>query len=232
MTVALNDDGAEDRHVLDETLWARRLQVLSLRNAGMTYQQIANAQGISPAMVRRDEQIALRELASGQIDLIIAKHRSVVLDAQRANYPAMLDGSDRKAQVAATKIIFDGLTHEAKLLGLYAPTRVVTGVSEVEFSERFVDLISQVSPDTLKELLRGSTGLARHAGQHADQPVDAEVVTFPGNAGPGAADAALAAPPAGPPADAPGGQPGAGVDAAPARDEPADDDDDWSNIGT
>lgn len=230
MTVAMADE-PDDAHAVDESIWERRMQAVSLRNAGMTYAQIAAAQGLSAAMVRRDVETALRELASGQLEQVIAKHRSVLMDIQRANYPAMLNGRDPKAQVAATKAILDALGHEAKLLGLYAPTRLVTGVGEVEFSERFVELISKVSPDTLKELLRGAN--VRPEPDRSTEPVDAEVVQLPGT------DAALAAPPDG---QAPGG-PQREVDggrepATPARVEAEDDgaqdddtDDGWSNIG-
>lgn len=217
MSVALADDGDDGGAIerpVDETLWERRMQAVSLRNAGMTFSEIARIQGISPALARRDVETALREFMSGEIDQLIARHRSVLMDMQRANYRAMLSGSKE----AATTIL-KGLEHEAKLLGLYAPTRVVTGVGEVEFSERFVQLVNAISPDTLKELLRG----AQHTGEPRQQPVDAEVVPDPVAETPGGAGAEAG----------PGGEAG-GADAAPAR-EPApdrggDDADGWSNL--
>ncbi|AYB69115.1 helix-turn-helix DNA-binding protein [Mycobacterium phage Eaglehorse] len=217
MSVALADDGDDGGAIerpVDETLWERRMQAVSLRNAGMTFSEIARIQGISPALARRDVETALREFMSGEIDQLIARHRSVLMDMQRANYRAMLSGSKE----AATTIL-KGLEHEAKLLGLYAPTRVVTGVGEVEFSERFVQLVNAISPDTLKELLRG----AQHTGEPRQHPVDAEVVPDPVAETPGGAGAEAG----------PGGEAG-GADAAPAR-EPApdhggDDSDGWSNL--
>lgn len=234
MTVAMADD-PEDHHAVDETLYERRTQAVSLRNAGMTFQQIANIQHISPAMVRRDVETALREHMSGQLDQIIAKHRSVLMDMQRANYGAMLAGGSNGKDAAA--VILKGLEHEAKLLGLYAPTRVVTGVQEVEFSERFVQLVSLIKPDTLKELLRGAN-VRPEPDRPTDadsEPVDAEVVQLHPDG------TAVATPPAGQ-ADAPapageqlgdgepttpGGEPSADDGGAP----PDDDDDGWSNIG-
>lgn len=214
MTVAMPDQ--TDPAPIDETLWERRMQAVSLRNGGMTFAQIAAVQGISPAMVRRDIEAALRDYMSGQMDLLIASHRSIVADMRRANYPGMLRGEKEPA-----KTILDGMAHEAKLLGMYAPTRVVTGVNEVEFSERFVELINAVSPNTLKELLSGA--IRRNAADHADDPVDAEVVADPGDHGQG-----------------PGGgagdelDPGPGVvepDTGPLPDPGPAADDGWSNLG-
>lgn len=211
MTVAVPDGDTERPE--DETLWERRMQAVSLRNGGMTWAQIAALQGISPAMVRRDVERALREYMSGQMDLLIAQHRSVIADMRRANYPGMLRGEKEPA-----KTILDGMAHEAKLLGMYAPTRVVTGVNEVEFSERFVELINAVSPNTLKELLSGA--IRRNAADH-DTPVDAEIVTAPADDGPG---------PTADLGDEP--DPGPGV-VEPAADGGTDAyaDDDWSNLG-
>lgn len=213
MTVAVPDTNDTERPE-DETLWERRMQAVSLRNGGMTWAQIAAVQNISPAMVRRDVERALREYMSGQMDLLIAQQRSVVADMRRAFYPAMLRG-----EKDAAKTILDGMTHEAKLLGMFAPTRVVTGVNEVEFSERFVELINAVSPNTLKELLSGA--IRRNAADHTDDPVDAEVVSVPPADGPG---------PTADLGDEP--DPGPGV-VEPAADGGTDAyaDDDWSNLG-
>lgn len=211
MTVAVPDGDTERPE--DETLWERRMQAVSLRNAGMTFAQIGELQGITAAMVRRDIERALREYTSGQMDQLIAQHRSVIADMRRANYPGMLRGEKEPA-----KTILDGMAHEAKLLGMYAPTRVVTGVNEVEFSERFVELINAVSPNTLKELLSGA--IRRNAADHPDAPVDAEVVAEP-QSDPRPADGL---------GDEP--DPGPGV-VEPAADGGTDAyaDDGWSNLG-
>lgn len=220
------DDG--EFHV-DEALFDRRMQALSLRNGGMTYSAIAKHFSIDPSTVRRDVHWARQRVGSQDIDAIINTQRSVVLDLRRANYPAALRGD----KDAASNIL-KGLDHEAKLLGLYAPQRITTGPSQAEFSQRAADLIAAISPDTLKEILRGTSydpnviGAAE-AGRHAGEPVDAEIV----------ADPDACAPFAGPdgswqpdlaPLDASAA--GATAEAAPADagPDPADDYDDWSNI--
>lgn len=201
----------------DETLWERRHTAVTLRNAGQTFTQIGNALQISPAQARRDVERAVRDYMEGQLDMIIGQHRAILADIRKANYPLMLSGNRD-----AAKSILDGLTHEAKLLGMYAPTRVVTGVSEGEFSERFLELIEAVSPDTLKEMLSGT--LRRKAADSTsdpDAPVDAEIVPEPV----GTDD----------PDDGGQGDGCPGPDESEPTPKPpnwggADDDDSWSNI--
>lgn len=142
----------DDEVVHDEPLFERRMQVLALRNGGMTYRAIATHFEISEPTARRDEQWALRYVGGQDIETIINVQRSVILDMRRANYRDMLNGNKD-----AAKTILQGLDHEAKLLGLYAPVRVQTGPSHVEFSERAAQLIAEVAPDTLKELIRGTS---------------------------------------------------------------------------
>lgn len=152
MTSAAMYDDDDDEVVQDEPLFERRMQVLALRNGGMTYRQIAKHFEISEPTARRDEQWALRYVGGQDIEAIINVQRSVVLDMRRANYRRMLEGDKDAATV-----ILKGLDHEAKLLGLYAPVRVQTGPSHVEFSERAAQLIAEVAPNTLKELIRGTS---------------------------------------------------------------------------
>lgn len=229
--VAMPEPEPEEGSSEFETLWERRMQALSLRNGGMTFSQIATFQKVSPAQARRDVEWAKRHIAGDDIESIISVQRSVIIDMRRANYQAMLQG-DKDASATILK----GLDHEAKLLGLYAPVRVTTGPSHVEFSERAAELIKQVSPNTIKELVRG-TSVFRHeqeqqrrtdrAAESSDDPIDVDIV----------ADVS----PFGPPAEPVGASAQAARDVGPpdapvAREQPdarptPPDDDDWSNIG-
>ena len=212
-------DGYEDDDrtpAFDDALFDRRMRVMSLRNGGMTYSAIATAMQIDPSTARRDEAWAKRYICGDDPESVVAVHRSIIADSRTANYRAMLSGDKD-----ATANIFKGLEHEAKLLGLYAPVRVQTGPSHVEFSERAAELIAQIAPDTLKELLRGTshdpTTPTRRAADHADLAgrsadddrdiADAEEVPLPGSDQPLPADPAT--------------EPAAG---APLPD-------DWANIG-
>ena len=212
MSVAVYDD--DDEPHFDDELYERRMRVLSLRLGGMTYREIAQALKIDPSTARRDEQIAKRSIAGDDAESIIAGHRAVIADMRRANYRDMLQGNKD-----ASATILKGLDHEARLLGLYAPTRIQAGPSHVEFSERAAELIAAMSPDTLKELLRGTNIDPAVKQQPADEqpaPLDVETVEAPTPAdserGPDE------------PRPAEPDQRGADV-------EPDEDDDGWANIG-
>lgn len=132
---------------VDEELWERRMSALTLRNAGGTFQQIATQLHISPSIARADVRLALREVLSETTEDFIARQRSVLLDMQRGAYPAALRG-DRDAIVSIVKC----LEQEAKLLGLYAPTRQVVGISDVDFAEQAADLIARLGLTPPREL--------------------------------------------------------------------------------
>ena len=231
MTVAVmypDDDG--DEFDVDEPLYERRMQALSLRNGGMTYTAIATHFKISPSTVRQDVAWAKARVGGEDIESIINTQRAVIRDMRTANYRAMLTG-DKDAAASILK----GLDHEAKLLGLYAPVRVATGPSQQEFSQRAADLIAAISPNTLKEILRGTSydPAVRRAGEAgsdaAAEPLDVDTVDSPPFAGPDGSwappdlDTVAAGPTVGQPADQAG---------SPDPDDwpPADDTDDWSNI--
>jgi hypothetical protein len=132
---------------VDETLWERRMKALTLRNAGGTFAQIAAQLGISPTVCRADVRQALREILSETTEDFIARQRSVLLDLQRGAYPLALKG-DKDSIMAIVRC----LEQEAKLLGLYAPARVVAGISNVDFAEQAADLISSLGLVPPKEL--------------------------------------------------------------------------------
>lgn len=196
MTVSDDDIGA----LLDEELLARRTKVMFLKNAGATWAAIATEVGKSIATCRKDYQVVCRDINNEQPADVVARHRAVIFDIQRANYPAMMRG-DKDA--AAT--ILRALDREAKLLGLDAPTRILAGVSDVEFaneSARLIERITTLDPTTMKELSRAtSTG---------PQIIDAETVDLP--------------------ADARGAAQGKGVPTPPGVPDAGADGDDWSNI--
>lgn len=151
----------------DETLWERRSRVLTMRNAGATYQAIAKQLNISTATARNDLRKALREVISETAEDMLARQRSVLMDLQRVNYPAAL-GGDKDAQGMVLRV----LEHEAKLFGLYAPSRVAVGVTDVEFAEQAASLIKDLGLEPPSELVRGLGGAQ-------DPVVEAEVVEPP-----------------------------------------------------
>lgn len=141
-------DVAEATPAPDETLWERRMRALTMRNAGATYAKIAEQFGVSTLTVRKDVRLALREVISETAEDMVARQRGILLDMTRANYPAALQG-DLGAQSAIVKC----LEHEAKLFGLYAPTRVSVGVSDTEFAAQAAELIAALGLEPPRELI-------------------------------------------------------------------------------
>lgn len=194
---------------IDETLFERRMKVVMLRNAGVTFTDVARQLKISPTQARKDLSAGLREMLADTAEDMIARQRSVILDVQKANYKKMLEGD-----VDAARLILSALDREAKLFGLDAPTRVNVGVSDIEFAEKTAALIESVGgtppADLLKAIGHRADAIGHRAGATGDGAViDAEVVTED-RAEP------AAEPVAADPAPAPGWQPVAA--------------DEWSNI--
>jgi hypothetical protein len=133
----------------DETLWERRMRALTLRNAGLTYAKIGDQQGTNAHTARNDVRMALREVLNDTAEDMLARQRSVLADLQRAHYPAALQG-DRDATTAVLKC----LEHEAKLFGLFAPSRVNVGVTDTEFAAQAVELITALGLQPMPELER------------------------------------------------------------------------------
>ncbi|QGH75317.1 Rnase E [Mycobacterium phage Quesadilla] len=239
MTAAMaeepDDIDAQMREMMISELMERRAKVMFLRNAGATWAAIAKECRVSEATARKDYQVVCRDLNNEQPANVVARHRAVIYDIQRANYPAMMKGN-----VKAATVILRALDRESRLLGLDAPTRILAGVSDIEFANeaaRLIERIQTLDPDTLKELERGHTIIdaeaqferaeadqgpddaAGAAGQEQGQPAPGQG-PGPGDAGAGDHD--------GQATDAPGdpsGLPGQASDP-----EPDDPDDDWANI--
>lgn len=227
MTVS-DDDISE---LINAELLERRTKVMFLRNAGATLQAIAKEVEVSVTTVRKDLALVRRDINNEQPTDVIARHRAVIFDVQRANYPAMMRGD-----VKAATVILKALHREANLLGLDAPTRILAGVSDVEFSNeaaRLIERITALDPATLKELER-----VNRAHTPA-QVIEAEPATevAPAGAGP-QADAAVAASgeasdpvgDGGPAVHAELSDGGGDTAAVDPGGEPEDPDDDWSNI--
>lgn len=151
----------------DETTFERRIRVVMLRNAGVTFTDIARKESISTTQARKDLTAGLRDLLSDTAEDMIARQRSVIIDVQKANYKKMLEGD-----VDAARLILSSLEREAKLFGLDAPTRVNVGVSDIEFAEKTAALIESVGGTPPADLLKA-------IGHRAGTVIDAEVEPEP-----------------------------------------------------
>ena len=217
--------------LINEELLARRTKAMYLKNAGATLAAIAKENGVSIATVRKDLEIVRRDINNEQPMDVIARHRAVIFDIQRANYPAMMRG-DKDA--AAT--ILRALEREAKLLGLDSPTRVLAAVSADDFANeaaRLIDSIVNTDIDTLKELTHRDRALPTPTPE-ADY-IECEATELD-DAPDAEADAVGSA--GGEPASVPGGDAAPGGSPVPdaggaqerAADALPDNDDDWSNL--
>lgn len=242
MTVSDDDISS----LIDNELLERRTKAMFLKNAGATLAKIAEETGVSIATVRKDLAIVRRDINNEPPMDVIARHRAVIFDIQRANYPAMLRG-DKDAAMT----ILRALDRESRLLGLDQPVKMIAGVTNEEFANeaaRLIERINALDPATLKELERASG--------HDPYIIDAETTEAPeaaadgagGQPEPVAGSVAVLGPwrhgqPIGDPAcevsGAGGSRPGLPGQAGPAgpvhdagHGQPAvpDDDDGWSNI--
>lgn len=164
-TVALADDGDDDRRPDAEQffleaergrLLKRRTAVMFLRNGGVTWPAIAKELGISENTARKDYSVVCHDINREDPADVVARHRAVIFDIQRANYPAMMAGGTIGKDAAAT--ILRALERESKLLGLDSPTKILAAANTEDFANeaaRLITLIEQHDPDTLKELTRG-----------------------------------------------------------------------------
>lgn len=165
-------DDADLRVMTETTLTERRMKALFLYNAGATITKIAEENGVSVSTVAKDLRIARRMHTGMSLEDRTARQSAVVGDVLRANYPAMMRG-DRDA----TRNIFDALKREARLFGLDAPTRVLAGISDIEFANeaaKLIERISTVDPHALKEIERA---------RDADRPPIVVIDPDPGDDG-------------------------------------------------
>ena len=172
----------------DATLWEKRMQALTMRNAGATWARIGQVYDISIDRAKRWVRDATREVVKLPVDQMVDRQRAILLDITRKNYPvAMGDGEGARE---AQSVIIRCLEHEAKLYGLYAPARVAVGISESEFGTNAAELLQAVGFGPIAEIAGVSqrelaAALSQPPG--TDPPVepgrapvlDAEVVTDP-----------------------------------------------------
>jgi hypothetical protein len=145
------DDLAEATLAEDATLWDKRMQALTMKNAGTTYQRIAAHFDIPVQRARDWVHRAIRDVVKLPVDQMVDRQRSILLDILRVTYPDAMDRSnpDRRE---AQGVIIRCLEHEAKLYGLYAPARVSVGISESEFGQQAADLLKLVGIGPLAEI--------------------------------------------------------------------------------
>lgn len=159
-------EGARQPMVMapDPRLNERRAKALTMRNAGATWDRVAEALGVSVFQAQKDVAKAIKMWVKVPADQMVTRQRAILLDIMRVEYPAALDpNSPRHYQAIST--VLEVLRDERKLFGLDRPTRIELGVSEEEFAARAAELLKVTGDRPLRELV--------------GEVVDAEVVSEP-----------------------------------------------------
>lgn len=155
---------------------ARRTRVMFLRNGGAPWHKIAQALGVSVSTARHDYTVVCRDLNNEDPAHVVARHRSVIFDVQRAMYPRLMGSNFAEARDAAA-VILRALEREAKLLGLDSPTRVLASLSSEDFAQeaaRLIDTIATTDEAALKELTQSG-------GLDQDDVIDAVYIEDSGD---------------------------------------------------
>lgn len=231
--------------LLNSELLERRTKVMFLRNAGGTWAKIAAECGVSEATVRKDYQVVCRDINNENPANVVARHRAVIYDIQRAMYPKLLAGD-----VKAATVMLKALHRESNLLGLDQPIKLMAAVSNEEFANEaaaLIERINRLDPATMKELERATRRdtiidaetepePAADPVEGAGDPVDALERTEPPGPRSGPADPEpdgrgdQAGPALPDPALGPAAEPAAEPDGQHVDPGLPEDDDDWSNI--
>lgn len=154
---------------VDEELWERRMRALFLRNMGGTFTQVATELGVHPDTARADVKIALREVMAMTMEDRLARQLSILQDLTRGAYAGAMNG-DKDSIMAIVRC----LEQEAKLCGMYAPTRQITAPSDIDFSQQAATLIGKLGLEPPRELMAG-LGLAALNSGSAQGTITADV---------------------------------------------------------
>jgi hypothetical protein len=106
----------------------RKAAIIRLRNFGATLETIADKLDMNVEGVEHLLNSGLRELASEPAQDIVGRQQATINDMRRALYPGLVAGDQ-----GAINTLRGVMDHEAKLHGVYAPSRVRVGVDLEEF---------------------------------------------------------------------------------------------------
>jgi hypothetical protein len=122
--VMLDRENPEHRVQIEELATA----AIRLRNFGGSITQIAAQLKISEPVASQLVSQAVAQIRAVDADEIAARHSLTLADMRRALYPGIAQG-DTKSHTAMLGV----LNHEAKMHGIYAPTKLRLGLDQEEF---------------------------------------------------------------------------------------------------
>lgn len=117
----------------------RAARALRLRLTGASYQAIADQLGCSIDTVARDIGRWRREVVREPAEQMVAEQRAMLANLRQRAYTLGLQGD-----MAAIDRVVKLLDHEAKLFGLYSPTRVALGTVEEDFAVTAAKLMREI----------------------------------------------------------------------------------------
>lgn len=112
----------------------RKAAVIRLRNFGATIETIADKLDMNQDGVEHLLTTGLRELSTEPAQDIVGRQQATINDMRRALYPALAAGDQ-----GAINTLRGVMDHEAKLHGVYAPSRVRVGIDLDEAVTRVED---------------------------------------------------------------------------------------------
>lgn len=133
---------AEDAKLLKKlALEEDQVKIMRMRNAGMTFQRIAERLEMDPRRAYVMYHTAIRRVADDAAATALEWQIGLTKDLIAALYPNAMRGNTD----AVGKIV-DVMEHQAKLLGIYAPAKVELGMTKQDFAETVAGLLESSVP--------------------------------------------------------------------------------------
>lgn len=127
----------------------RRASAIRLRNLGASVPKVALALGYTDAAEAQADLIAgLREINMIPAAEMVARHQAIIMDLTRACYSNALTGDTN-----SVKAIRELMDHQAKLFGLYAPTRQRVAIGDdMDFTSNAATLLEDLGVSTVIDI--------------------------------------------------------------------------------
>jgi hypothetical protein len=136
--------GADDVGLEEELRRSeKRAAAIRLRNAGASLAKIALTLGYADSKAAgSDIDVGLRELILVPAGEMVGRQQQLIMDMTRACYTNAVSGD-----TDAVNAIRQLMDHQAKLFGLYAPSRHRVVTEEVNFAEEAASLMKDLGVD-------------------------------------------------------------------------------------
>lgn len=124
---------------------------IRMRNAGASIVQVSEKLGVTVREASDLVAMGLRAILREPAENLIANQQAIVRDVVRAMYAPMAAGDPQ-----ASRQIIMALDHQAKLFGLYAPTRVHVGITDEDFALTATRLMKSIGVTPPQQAIEAS----------------------------------------------------------------------------